>query len=139
MVMKRTPWRCKRLRDLRLVDYNAGRTLCPCCQKRMYFPKLEAASQYRNAARLRNGRARKIFKARATMDHIVPRARGGPDTDENTMLICASCNNAKGNKFPLSFWAWVEREYGAPDPDIAARVIAANNLYHPKGKFHGKN
>ena len=30
------------------------------------------------------------------LDHIVPRAKNGADTDDNIQLICGSCNNLKG-------------------------------------------
>lgn len=30
-------------------------------------------------------------------DHIVPRARGGPDTRENLVPSCVSCNQAKAD------------------------------------------
>ncbi|MDA7971014.1 MAG: HNH endonuclease [Gammaproteobacteria bacterium] len=32
------------------------------------------------------------------LDHIVPRARGGSDADENLQLLCGSCNNIKGDR-----------------------------------------
>ena len=31
-----------------------------------------------------------------TVDHVVPRSRGGPDTDENLQLLCGACNSLKG-------------------------------------------
>ena len=30
------------------------------------------------------------------MDHVVPKAKGGPDTDENLQLLCGNCNRIKG-------------------------------------------
>ena len=36
-----------------------------------------------------------------TLDHIVPRSRGGPDAPENLQLLCASCNSKKGNRLTL--------------------------------------
>ena len=35
-----------------------------------------------------------------TMDHIVPRAQGGPHTWENVVAACFHCNHKKGNKTP---------------------------------------
>ena len=32
----------------------------------------------------------------ATLDHIVPRAHGGPATLENLRLACRACNNRRG-------------------------------------------
>lgn len=33
-----------------------------------------------------------------TIDHVVPRARGGPDSWENLVAACESCNTAKGSR-----------------------------------------
>lgn len=35
-----------------------------------------------------------------TIDHIVPRQRGGGDTWENLVIACLGCNNRKGNRTP---------------------------------------
>lgn len=33
-----------------------------------------------------------------TIDHIIPRSRGGTDDPENLQLLCAACNSMKGNR-----------------------------------------
>jgi 5-methylcytosine-specific restriction endonuclease McrA len=35
-----------------------------------------------------------------TLDHIVPRARGGSDSWENLVCACTACNNRKGDRTP---------------------------------------
>jgi 5-methylcytosine-specific restriction endonuclease McrA len=35
-----------------------------------------------------------------TIDHIVPRARGGSDSWENLVCACTACNNRKGDRTP---------------------------------------
>ncbi len=35
-----------------------------------------------------------------TIDHILPKSRGGADTWENLVTCCIRCNNKKGNKTP---------------------------------------
>jgi 5-methylcytosine-specific restriction endonuclease McrA len=35
-----------------------------------------------------------------TMDHIIPRSRGGMDSWENLTTACIRCNNRKGNRTP---------------------------------------
>ena len=34
----------------------------------------------------------------ATIDHIIPKSRGGTGNFENLRLICRKCNNKRGNK-----------------------------------------
>lgn len=36
----------------------------------------------------------------STVDHVIPRSRGGSDEIENLVLSCGPCNRAKGNKMP---------------------------------------
>jgi hypothetical protein len=40
-------------------------------------------------------------------EHIVPRSRGGPDTIDNLVLSCATCNNQKGTLNPIE---WYEKK-----------------------------
>ena len=35
-----------------------------------------------------------------TVDHVLPRSRGGTDTWENLVACCVRCNNAKGDRTP---------------------------------------
>lgn len=39
-------------------------------------------------------------KQSLTLDHVVPRARGGSMTWENIVVACASCNQRKGDRLP---------------------------------------
>ena len=34
-----------------------------------------------------------------TIDHVIPKSRGGEDTWENLAVACSSCNTKKGDKF----------------------------------------
>lgn len=43
---------------------------------------------------------RKLAKAELTIDHVVPRSKGGRDTWENLALACVKCNVKKGNRTP---------------------------------------
>ncbi len=38
-------------------------------------------------------------------EHIVPLSRGGPDSVDNLVLACAPCNQAKGARQPLEWYA----------------------------------
>ena len=33
-----------------------------------------------------------------TLDHVVPKSRGGSDDRENLVIACERCNSSKGNK-----------------------------------------
>ena len=37
---------------------------------------------------------------RLTIDHVMPRSRGGKDTWENLVAACVPCNNRKGSRTP---------------------------------------
>lgn len=39
-------------------------------------------------------------RSASTVDHILPRSRGGPDTWENLVACCVRCNNTKGDRTP---------------------------------------
>jgi 5-methylcytosine-specific restriction endonuclease McrA len=36
-----------------------------------------------------------------TIDHVIPRAKGGLNTWENVVIACETCNQRKGNRTPL--------------------------------------
>jgi 5-methylcytosine-specific restriction endonuclease McrA len=38
-----------------------------------------------------------------TVDHYIPRAKGGRSVSDNLVPACGPCNNAKGDTLPLEF------------------------------------
>ncbi len=42
----------------------------------------------------------KLTLAMATIDHIVPKSRGGQNAWENVVLACGKCNQKKGPRLP---------------------------------------
>lgn len=46
-------------------------------------------------------------KENLTLDHVVSIARGGPHTEDNLVVACASCNSSKGAKSLLA-WARIK-------------------------------
>ncbi|RZU66148.1 5-methylcytosine-specific restriction endonuclease McrA [Microterricola gilva] len=57
-------------------------------------------------------------KSASTIDHVLPRSRGGRDTWENLVACCLRCNNVKSDRTPaemgweLRFTPYVPREGG---------------------------
>lgn len=45
-------------------------------------------------------KGRVYSKSDFSIDHIVPKSRGGRDTWTNTACACAECNHRKGNRLP---------------------------------------
>ena len=41
-----------------------------------------------------------VLKFNLTIDHIIPKGRGGQDLWENLVTACKPCNQKKGNKTP---------------------------------------
>lgn len=60
--------------------YKLQRGMCPVCKKEL-----------------------SNTKPRSHMDHIMPLARGGANTDDNIQILCQSCNNQKHAKHPIDF------------------------------------
>jgi 5-methylcytosine-specific restriction endonuclease McrA len=44
--------------------------------------------------------SRQPGRVHLTMDHVIPRSRGGGFSWENIVTACASCNQRKGNRLP---------------------------------------
>ncbi len=57
---------------------------------------------------------------RATLDHVVPIAQGGRDSESNTVAACEACNNAKADMraqlFRLSPFCIARQAYAATVP-----------------------
>jgi len=59
-----------------------------------------------------------------TVDHVMPRSRGGLSVWENIVTSCAPCNRRKGNRTPVEVDMHPRRKPKAPGPTIFIRVAA---------------
>lgn len=50
----------------------------------------------------------------STVDHILPRSRGGKDTWKNTVAACEPCNQRKGDRTPAEAGMRLYTEPGVP-------------------------
>lgn len=77
-------------------------------------------------------------RSASTIDHVMPKSRGGGDAWENLVACCLSCNNTKGDRTPAEMgWslrfqphsprgtAWLVRGVERPSPDWREYLAAA--------------
>jgi 5-methylcytosine-specific restriction endonuclease McrA len=68
-------------------------------------------------------------RSAATVDHVLPRSRGGPDTWENLVACCVRCNNVKGDRTPEEM-GW--KLHVVPrSPKGHAWVLRSGEPHHP--------
>jgi hypothetical protein len=67
--------------------YENGLRRCPCCNVQLVW-KANLDS---------------IQKNLATVDHMVPRSIGGPDSSDNMFVMCRKCNEDRGNACFVTF------------------------------------
>jgi len=68
-----------------------------------------------------------------TIDHVIPKSRGGPDTWENLVTACNSCNHKKGNRTPKEAEMPLKRKPFKPNHIIFLREYAGtvHELWKP--------
>jgi len=59
-----------------------------------------------------------------TVDHVIPRSKGGPSTWENIVASCAPCNRRKADMLPEKVGMFPRRPPRAPQPHLFIRVAA---------------
>jgi 5-methylcytosine-specific restriction endonuclease McrA len=59
-----------------------------------------------------------------TVDHVIPRSRGGESIWENIVASCASCNRRKGNNLPREVRMHPRSRPRPPGPTVFIRVAA---------------
>jgi len=72
-------------------------------QSYVHVPRRAAASRISRRAVFARDRHRCQYcgsERHLTVDHVVPRCKGGPDTWDNLVTSCAPCNRKKGDRPP---------------------------------------
>jgi 5-methylcytosine-specific restriction endonuclease McrA len=59
---------------------------------------------------------------RLTLDHVIPRSRGGDSTWENVVTSCAPCNLRKGNRLPHEIQMVLPARPRPPAPVLFIRL-----------------
>lgn len=120
----------------RLEDFESKRQSDPYSHRRVTKGYVSGSTRY-NVLKRAKGRCELCgVKAEAKaleVDHIVPRSKGGPDTEANFQALCYSCNAAKGNRDDTDFRAWNAFYESRADQCLfcsipAERVVEENEL-----------
>ena len=59
-----------------------------------------------------------------TVDHVIPRSRGGASVWENIVASCAPCNRRKGNRLPREVSMHPRKSPRPPGPTVFIRIAA---------------
>jgi 5-methylcytosine-specific restriction endonuclease McrA len=59
-----------------------------------------------------------------TVDHVIPRSRGGESVWENIVASCAPCNRRKGNRLPREVQMHPRHRPKAPGPTVFIRIAS---------------
>ena len=59
-----------------------------------------------------------------TVDHVIPRSRGGTSVWENIVAACGPCNRRKGNRLPMEIEMHPSSQPKPPGPSVFIRVAA---------------
>lgn len=92
----------------------------------VHIPHRPADRATREAVLVRDGRLCVYCGGRAdTVDHVLPRCRGGGDTWFNLVAACQSCNGLKGDRTPQEAGMSMIREPFEPRPRDEVRYAQA--------------
>jgi 5-methylcytosine-specific restriction endonuclease McrA len=63
-------------------------------------------------------------RANLTVDHVIPRSKGGDSTWENIVASCAPCNRRKGDALPSQAGMTPRRQPRRPGPHVFIQVAS---------------
>ncbi len=59
-----------------------------------------------------------------TVDHVIPRSKGGPSTWDNIVAACAPCNRRKGDALPRQAGMELTHPPRIPNPNVFIQVAS---------------
>jgi 5-methylcytosine-specific restriction endonuclease McrA len=63
-------------------------------------------------------------RSNLTVDHVIPRSKGGASSWENIVASCAPCNLRKGSALPRQAGMRLQRQPGKPSPHVFIHVAS---------------
>jgi 5-methylcytosine-specific restriction endonuclease McrA len=63
-------------------------------------------------------------RSNLTVDHVVPKSKGGSSSWENIVASCAPCNRRKGDALPRQVGMHLRREPRSPSPHVFIHVAS---------------
>lgn len=60
-----------------------------------------------------------------SLEHLIPRLKGGPAWPENELAACRACNRARGHTAPAAWLADCEARGLAPNREVVERTLLA--------------
>ena len=63
-------------------------------------------------------------RSNLTVDHVIPRSKGGLSTWENIVASCAPCNRRKGNALPRQAGMALLKQPKTPNPNVFIHVAS---------------
>ena len=63
-------------------------------------------------------------RANLTVDHVIPRSRGGTSSWDNIVASCAPCNRRKGDRLLPEVGMKLKREPRIPSPHVLIQVAS---------------
>lgn len=70
-----------------------------------------------------------------TIDHIIPRSRGGKNQWDNVVTACIKCNNLKGNKTPQEAGMNLQQKTLAPSNKLRFEITKYNEMKQAWSKY----
>jgi 5-methylcytosine-specific restriction endonuclease McrA len=77
---------------------------------------------------------RELWRRDLTLEHVIPRSRGGHATPENAVVACRSCNKRRGSR-PVDAYVRDRLREGA-DVDLPALREALSRLSRSERRAH---